>query len=122
MTVKVDTYGLTVQAARPGVVQTLTIGGVSQVSAPFTVGTVGTYVEDGINIGKPITPNTTQHVRLCATSDCYIVFGTNPVAAVGGGLLLPAMTPEYFWVQPGERVAAIQVSAAGSLNIVECIS
>jgi len=122
MTVKVDTYGLTVQAAKPGSTQQLTIAGVSQVSAPCFIGSVGTYVDDGVNIGRPITPNTTQHVRLCATSDCYIAIGPNPVAAVAGGLLLPAMSPEYFWVSPGDRIAVIQLSASGSLNIVECVS
>jgi hypothetical protein len=122
MTVKVDTYGLTVQAAKPGTNQQLTIGGVSQVSLPCFVGSVGNYVQDGPNVGNPVVPNTTQHVRLCATSDCYIVIGPNPVAAVGGGLLLPAMTAEYFWISPGDRIAVIQLTAAGSLNIVECVS
>jgi hypothetical protein len=37
-------------------------------------------------------------------------------------MLLVAMTPEYFWVSPGEKLAVIQSSAAGTLNITECVA
>jgi hypothetical protein len=116
MTVKVDTYGLTVQAARPGIVQNIAIGAGSLQSLAFTVGSIGEYAMDG----TPTRPQTTQHVRLCATSDCWVMFGPNPTASATVGMLLPAMTPEYFWVLPGEKLAVLQASAAGSLNIIEC--
>jgi hypothetical protein len=35
-------------------------------------------------------------------------------------MLLPGLTPEYFWVLPGEQVAVVQATAAGVLNVVEC--
>ena len=122
MTVKVDTYGLTVQAARPGVVQNVVVGVGSVQSAPFTIGTAVGYYGGGTigESGAPVAPQTTQHVRLCATSDCWIAFGPNPTVSATTGMLLPAMTPEYFWVLPGERLAVLQSSAAGSLNIIEC--
>ena len=115
MTIKVDAHGLTVQAARPSVIQNITISVASVQSLAFTVGSIGDYGQDGVMI----RPQTTQHIRLCATSDCYVVFGPAPIATASG-LLLPAMTPEYFWVLPGEKLAVIQVSATGTLNIVEC--
>jgi hypothetical protein len=75
--------------------------------------------------GAPITsPNNTAHIRLAATSDCWVSFGTNPTAAIAGiaSILLPAGVPEYFWVYPGEKVAVTQNSAAGSLNVAEMVA
>lgn len=61
----------------------------------------------------------TFKVRLYATSDCRIRFGKTPTALAtdtylaGGGA-------EYFTVNPGEKVACIQVSSSGTLNVSEC--
>lgn len=123
MTVKTDAHGLTVQAARPALSQTIAIGAGSVVSAPFQVAQApaGSYYASG----QPVwSPQTTLHVRLCATSDCWIAFGPTPVAAINGAgsMLLPAGVPEYFWVYPGEFVACTQATAGGFLNVVEMVA
>lgn len=121
MTIKSDQHGYEVQASRPALSQTVAIGAGSVQSAPFSVGPVGGYSATG----QPVTsPNNTAHVRLVATSDCWVAFGANPTAAVGSvaAILLPAGVPEYFWVYPGERVAVIQNTAAGSLNVAEMVA
>ena len=121
MTIKSDQHGYEVQAARPALSQTVAIGAGSIQSAVFSTGPVGSYS----TTGAPVTsPNNTMHVRLVATSDCWVSFGANPTAAVAStaAILLPAGVPEYFWVYPGERLAVIQNSAAGSLNIAELVA
>ena len=122
MTIKVDQQGLTVQASRPALSQTIAIGAGSIQSAAFSVGPTNTYSQP---LNTPITtPNNTTHVRLVATADCWVSFGANPTAAVGGisSILLPAGVPEYFWVLPGEKIAVIQNVGAGSLNIAELVA
>lgn len=125
MTIKSDQHGFEVQAARPALSQTIAIGAGSVVSAPFsTYGFQGTYAAGPVTGVPTTTPNNTLHVRLVATSDCWIAFGANPVSAVNSpaAILLPAGVPEYFWVYPGERVAVIQAAAAGFLNVAEMVA
>jgi len=56
----------------------------------------------------------TYKIRLTATTACTFSIG----AAVA--VLLPALVSEYFVATPGQLITGItQVSAAGSLNIVE---
>ena len=123
MTVKTDAHGLTVQAARPALSQTLAIGAGSVMSVPFQTAQApaGSYFPTGQPV---LTPQQTLHVRLCATSDCWVAFGPTPVAAINaaGSMLLPAGVPEYFWVYPGEFVACIQAAAGGFLNIAEMVA
>jgi len=125
MTVRDDGHGNSVQAARPYSSQTLAIGGSSVACNAFQTATPGRYTAmagSGTAVGTPFTaPNNTRHIRVVATSDCWISFGTNPVAVVGASsaILLPAGVPEYFWVVPGERLAVIQATGGGSLNIAE---
>lgn len=64
--------------------------------------------------------STTTVVRLVSTSDCYVVFGSNPTATTSSSFL-PVGVVEYFLVTPGQKVSAIQLSAAGSLNVTECL-
>jgi hypothetical protein len=122
MTIKSDQHGFPVQAARPSVTQNVVYTTTTVQSAPFSVATspAGSY-SAGPVAGVPITtPNQTTHVRLVATTDCYVSFGDNPTAGVNTGFYLPALTPEYFWVVPGERLAVNRVSVGGTLNITEC--
>jgi hypothetical protein len=127
MTIKTDIHGLAVQAARPATSQTLTVGAASVQSNPFQVATspTGSYAGSPQAAGGPITtPNQTLHIRLVATADSWIAFGSNPTAAASGvgSIFLPAGVPEYFWVVPGERIAAIQNSAGGLLNVAEMVA
>lgn len=124
MTIKSDQHGAWVQAARPYQSQNVTVGAASVQSLAFSVATspAGSYA-GGPVAGVPIsTPNQTLHVRLVASSDCYVLFGTNPTVSVSIGMFIPASTPEYFWVLPGDKVAVIQSSAAGVLNVTECVA
>jgi hypothetical protein len=124
MTIKSDQHGYEVQAARPALVQNVAIGARSTQSAAFSVAIspAGTYLQGpGVLVGTPVVaPNHTVHVRLCATADCYVLFGVNPVVTAVNGTLIPALTPEYFWVLPGEKLAVLAVSGTGALNIMEC--
>jgi hypothetical protein len=102
--------------------QTIAIGAASAQSAAFSAGSVtNTYNTDGsVNTN---VPNNTTHIRVVATAACWIAFGANPVAAASTSpsIYLPAFTPEYFWVNRGERLAVIQDSGSGSLNIGELV-
>ena len=123
MTIKSDQHGYEVQAARPALSQNVVIGAGSLQSLAFSTGPVGAYSTASTSFGAPVlVPNNTSHVRLVATSDCYVAFGANPTAVAGAGMLITASTPEYFWVAPGEKVAVIQVAAGGILNITECMA
>ena len=66
--------------------QTVAIAGASTQSAAF-----GSY---------------TNFVRLCSDSICSITVGPNPIASTAN-LRLPANTPEYFQVIPGQKLACI---------------
>lgn len=59
-----------------------------------------------------------QVVRLVATAACHVAFGDAP-AATASDMYLPADEPEYFTIHPGQKVAAIQDSAAGVLYVTE---
>lgn len=117
MTVHVDQHGNVVQASRPAVIQNVTISGVTAQSAAFQTGSPTlTYNPDG----TPATQaNNTTHIRLISTTNCWVVFGANPTATSTTGMYLPALSPEYFWVVRGEKVAVIQDTAGGTLNISE---
>src|SRR5262245_13129205 len=119
MTIKVDQHGLVVQASRPALSQTLAIGAGSVQSAAFQTGSpLYTYNADGTVATQA---NNTTHIRLVSNAACWVSFGTNPTAVASGSasILLPAGVPEYFWVARGEKVAVIQDTGAGSLNIAE---
>lgn len=60
----------------------------------------------------------TNVVRLSATQACYIAVGATPTATTSS-TYLPAGVVEYIRVIPGQRIAAIQATTAGILNITE---
>lgn len=121
MTLKTDQHGQLVQASRPYSSQTVSIGAASAQSTAFSTGNIASgYNADGTPVGQT---NNTRHVRVVATSACWIAFGANPTAAASTSpsIYLPAYTPEYFFVNSGEKIAVIQDAAAGSLNIAELV-
>jgi hypothetical protein len=63
----------------------------------------------------------TYQVRLSATAAVRyrLVDGTNGGTAVSTDTLLPSGVVEYIIVTPGQKIAAIQDSAAGKLNVTE---
>lgn len=62
----------------------------------------------------------TQKIMVVATADAYITIGTNPTAT-SASFYLPAKVPLWFGVQPGEKLAALQVSSGGVVSIAEGI-
>lgn len=59
-------------------------------------------------------------VRLLATQDCYVAFGTNPTATTSSTRLI-ANQVEYFAAKAGDKIAVLRVSADGSLSVTEMI-
>lgn len=59
-------------------------------------------------------------VRLSATTDCWVTFGASPVAVAGTGVYLAAGVVEYWRMNKGDAVAAIQESANGDLSVTLC--
>ena len=62
-----------------------------------------------------VMPAKTRAVRLVATVDCWVEIGAT--AAATTSTFLPAGSPEYFEAIPGDVVAVIQASGAGSLYV-----
>lgn len=89
----------TIQAVAPGTTQTITTSGSSAaISTAFATGTTV--------------------VRIVATEDVNIKFGSAPTATTSDPFV-PANQVEYFKVTAGEKVAAIQNSAAGTCYVTE---
>lgn len=64
----------------------------------------------------------TQCVRLAATAAVrYRVTEVAGGTAVATDTLLPANLVDYIVVTPGQKIAAIQDSAAGKLNVTEMV-
>lgn len=60
----------------------------------------------------------TRVVRLYATQDCYVAVGASPTATTSD-MPLPAGAIEYIKINPGEKVAAVQISTGGNLHVTE---
>jgi hypothetical protein len=52
----------------------------------------------------------TRLVRVIADAACHLAFGANPTADADD-MLLPSNTFEYFFVQPGSKIAAYDGSS-----------
>ncbi|TAH36536.1 MAG: hypothetical protein EYC62_02515 [Alphaproteobacteria bacterium] len=84
--------------------QDVTVGASSAQSA--AIGTAGQ------------TPN--KIIRLVSTTACRIALGTNPTAT-STSTFLPANVVEFTEISPGEKIAVIQDTGGGKLNVSECI-
>ena len=93
-----DRIGFDVQAMRPGIVQNITTSGTSAQSSALN--------------------SETRVVRLIATTNTYVAFGSNPTAT-SSSMYLTASSSEYFIVAGGSKIAALQVGDSGILNITE---
>lgn len=72
-----------------------------------TAGTISNAVGDG-----------TFKVRVIVTTAAYIKIGSSPTAT-SSDVYMPANSPEYFTLMPGEKVSAIQASSGGTLHVTE---
>ncbi len=57
-------------------------------------------------------------VRVVVTSAAYVKIGNSPTATTSD-VYMPADSPEYFTITPGQKVSAMQVSGAGTLHVNE---
>lgn len=95
-----DAYGATIQALYPGTVQNVAIGVSSTQSGTFQVDT--------------------RVIRVIADQICFIAIGANPTAS-SSTTRLAANVAEYFAVRGNlDKLAVIQSTTAGSLNVTEC--
>lgn len=60
----------------------------------------------------------TQAVRVVSTTACHIAFGAAPTATTNDAYL-PANWVAEYTVSPGDKIAAIQNTAAGNLYVTE---
>jgi hypothetical protein len=61
----------------------------------------------------------TRQVRLVATVATNVLIGDGSPVATANNMLLAPNFPEYFTVQPGQKVAAILGSGTGTLYVTE---
>lgn len=59
-------------------------------------------------------------VRVIGTADFHVAIGITPqTATTTGSILIPAYTPEYFAVVPGQAIAVIRSTADGTVYVTE---
>jgi hypothetical protein len=61
----------------------------------------------------------TRQIRVAATAACRIRVDNGTPTATATDTYLPADTVEWLDVTPGQRIAAIQETAAGKLSVTE---
>lgn len=84
-------------------------------------GTVQNIATSASNAQSAAFGSTSKLVRLHATQDVYVLFGSNPVATASTGFLLKAGFTEHFGVTPGEKLGVLRVSADGILSVCEAV-
>lgn len=90
----------------------------SEVFMPSTNQTIAVGAAS-VALTNPFGTYTTV-VRLCSTTACHIALGASPTATTSSPYL-PANTPWFIEVAPGQKVAAIQNAAGGTLHVTEMI-
>jgi hypothetical protein len=60
----------------------------------------------------------TFKARVVVTAAAYIKIDSSPTAT-SSDVYMPADSPEYFSIRPGQKVSAIQVSSSGTLHVTE---
>jgi hypothetical protein len=71
----------------------------------------------GTSAQSAVMPANTSMVRVVASAACYLAYGADPTAVNTGAMYMPAGLVEYFAIKPGEKLAVIQDSAAGTLYV-----
>lgn len=72
----------------------------------------------GTSAQSAVLSSNIKIARVSADAACYIAFGSNPTATTSSHFL-PAGVVEYIQVNDSQKIAALQVSAAGTLYISE---
>jgi hypothetical protein len=63
----------------------------------------------------------TYKVRVLCSSDAFVRIGDGTPTATTADAYVPALAAEYFTCTPGQKVAAVQVTAAGTLYVSELV-
>jgi hypothetical protein len=64
-----------------------------------------------------VCPPAANGFRIVSTTDVQFDIGPSPVALATSGRILPAYVPEARQARPGDLVAVIQVSGAGTVYV-----
>lgn len=81
--------------------------------------TVGASSAQSTTIGSATNPASSVVVRLASTTACRIAVAANPTATATSTLIQAGQT-EFYEITAGSKIAAIQETAAGKLNITIC--
>jgi len=85
----------------------------------YVPGTAQTFSSSSSSQTSNAVGANTSIIRVAVTQDTFVAFGSSPVANTAA-LLMTAGSSEFISVQPGiTKVAFIQSSASGTVNIVE---
>lgn len=81
----------------------------------------GATVKQAVGVANAATAAITSDVvRIISTTDCYLAFGSTPVAT-NAAMFLPANSPEYFRFTSGEKIGCIRDAADGNLFITSAV-
>jgi hypothetical protein len=60
----------------------------------------------------------THAIRVVSSTRCHLAFGASPTATTSSPAL-PANSPEFIVVAPGQKIAAIRTTTSGTLHVTE---
>jgi hypothetical protein len=88
------------------------------VTGVFGLGASQSVAFTGTSAQSTAVATSTRIVRLVSTQPCFVAIGSDPTATTSS-VYLPANVVQYVSIVGGHKVAAIQVSTAGSLYVTE---
>ncbi len=86
---------------------TIRLGTHQSVAYTGTAGTIPTAINAGV-----------AKIRLIVTTAAFIKIGNTPTAT-STDVYIPADSPEYFTITPGQKVSAVQLTTGGTLHVTE---
>ena len=84
----------------------------------YVPGTSVGYTTSGSSQQSSAASATASIVRVAVNQDTYVAVGDSPTATANS-LMMPAGSVEFFAVTEGQKVAFLQVSAAGRISVTE---
>jgi hypothetical protein len=88
-----------------------------QVLAPSSIANIAVTASSA----QVTIPTGAQIVEIGASTDCWIVWGTNPTAANSTGMFVPKGTVVYKVPDGATKIAAIQDSANGRISVTQLV-
>lgn len=87
--------------------------------AAFRLGAAANVTTSGTSAASSAFGSQTYEIRVSVTEATYVRVGDGTPTAVAGDTLMHAGSVEYFRVTPGQKVAGLQVSTGGIMNVTE---